>query len=153
MLLIGFENLSGLKINYTKSELVPLNLTQSEGSQITTIIGCKIVSLPITYLGVPLHWHKLRIKDWDFLVNKVDLKLEHWKGKLLSIGGRLTLVKAVLSAIPIYWMVIFRIPIRVRKRIDRVCRKFLWHGGNTIRKKYNLVSWQQICYNQDQGGL
>jgi hypothetical protein len=77
MLLIWFENLSGLKINYTKSEFIPLNLSESEGTQLANILGCKIASLLITYLGVPLHWHKLRNKDWDFLVNKVETKLEH----------------------------------------------------------------------------
>jgi hypothetical protein len=39
MLLIGFKNLLGLKINYTKSELIPLNLSESEGTQLANILG------------------------------------------------------------------------------------------------------------------
>jgi hypothetical protein len=31
ILLLGFENLSGLEINFTKSGIMPLNLTPDEG--------------------------------------------------------------------------------------------------------------------------
>jgi hypothetical protein len=110
------ENLSGLKINFIKSEIVPLNLTKEEGIQYANILECKVSSFPITYLGVPLHWHKLKNKDWDFLISKIENKLENWKEKLLSIGGRLTLIKSVLSAMPLYWMSIFRLPVQVRKK-------------------------------------
>jgi hypothetical protein len=63
LLLVGFEYLSGLKINYSKSEMIPLNLTETESYRLANVIGCKIGILPIKYLGVPLHWKKLRIRD------------------------------------------------------------------------------------------
>jgi hypothetical protein len=63
LLLVGFEYLSGLKINYSKSEMIPLNLTETESYRLANVIGCKIGTLPIKYLGVPLHWKKLRIRD------------------------------------------------------------------------------------------
>jgi hypothetical protein len=51
LLMQGFENMSGLKINYTKSELIPLNISHQEGIQLANMLGCKLGSLPITYLG------------------------------------------------------------------------------------------------------
>jgi hypothetical protein len=62
-LLVCFENLSGLKINYEKSTLVPLNILDNEGQLYATILGCETNKLPITYLGVPLHWKKLKSTD------------------------------------------------------------------------------------------
>ena len=62
-LLLCFENLSGLKINFDKSEMVPLNISASTGQELAGIVGCKLVSLPITYLGVPLHWKNLQERD------------------------------------------------------------------------------------------
>lgn len=53
--LLAFENLPGMKINFSKSVMVPLNLTDLEGQQLAQIFGCDISSLPITYLGLPLH--------------------------------------------------------------------------------------------------
>jgi hypothetical protein len=55
LLLVGFENLSGLKINYTKSELIPLNLTDEESTCLAQIFGYKVDKLLINYFGVPLH--------------------------------------------------------------------------------------------------
>jgi hypothetical protein len=71
--------MSGLRINYTKSELIPLNITQKEGTTFVNILECKIGKLPITYLGPPLHWKKLNKTDWDFLINKVE-KIHSGKG-------------------------------------------------------------------------
>jgi hypothetical protein len=69
-----------------------------KSTELAQIFECKISKLPITYLGVPLHWKQLKINDWKFLTNKIEKKLAGWKGKLLSLGGRLTLIKYVLSA-------------------------------------------------------
>jgi hypothetical protein len=77
LLLVGFENMSGLKINYSKSELMPLNLFDNEGNHLAGILGYKIGCLRIKYLGVPLQWKKLRNRDCDFLINKVDKKLDN----------------------------------------------------------------------------
>jgi hypothetical protein len=62
-LLLSFEEFLGLKINYSKSSLVPLNISDQESIDYATILGCEISNLPITYLGVPLHWKKLRVSD------------------------------------------------------------------------------------------
>jgi hypothetical protein len=53
LLLIGYEHLTCLKINFIKSEMVPLNLQIN--SSYANILGCKISSFSITYLGMPLH--------------------------------------------------------------------------------------------------
>jgi hypothetical protein len=77
LLLVGFENMSGLKINYSESELIPLNLSDNEDNHLAGILGYKIGCLRIKYLGVPLQWKKLRNRDCDFLINKVDKKLDN----------------------------------------------------------------------------
>lgn len=55
LLLSGFENMSGLKINFHKSDMIPLNLSESESNIIASRFGCFVTHLPITYLGVPIH--------------------------------------------------------------------------------------------------
>jgi hypothetical protein len=51
-------------------------------------------------------------------------------------------------------MSLFRLPIFVRKKIDQLCKRFLWFGGSSVRKKtYYLISWKHICTSIDQGGL
>jgi hypothetical protein len=64
----------GLKINYSKSEIIILNLTNQLAHSLANIIGCKIGIFPIKYLGVSLHAKKLRNRDWEFLINKVQKK-------------------------------------------------------------------------------
>jgi hypothetical protein len=72
----------------------------------------------------------------------------------LSLGGRLILIKYVSGAILIYWMSIYRLPTKVRLRLEQLGRRFLWFGGNSVRKKgICLVSWKIICTNIEQGGL
>lgn len=58
-LLLGFELLYGLKINFDKSVMVPLNLSDSLASSLAEQLCCSLSNLHITYLGVPLHtWKK-----------------------------------------------------------------------------------------------
>jgi hypothetical protein len=50
-----FEGLSGLKINFTKSELVALNIFSELASNFVIQLNCKLSSLPMKYLGLFLH--------------------------------------------------------------------------------------------------
>ena len=58
--LVLFENLSGMRINYHKSELIPINLEPPDIHRISHIFCCPVGDFPIKYLGVPLHFDKLR---------------------------------------------------------------------------------------------
>ena len=131
--------------------MIPLNISPSLASSLASQLGCNIAALPITYLGVPLHWKKLSPSDWQPLISKIENKLQTWKGNLLSLGGRITLLNYVLSAIPLYWLSIYKLPVEIRKSID-IRKRLLWSGTNT-NKKYHLVSWDHICLNKNQGGL
>jgi hypothetical protein len=59
-IMIFFEKISGMRINYSKSELTPINLDEEETQGYAKIFFCKIGRFPFTYLGVPLHYEKLR---------------------------------------------------------------------------------------------
>ena len=52
-LLMWFEAISGLRINLDKSEILPMG--RVENVEILALkLGCKVGSLPSTYLGLPL---------------------------------------------------------------------------------------------------
>jgi hypothetical protein len=59
---------------------------------------------------VPLHFDKLRREDIQPVVDKIIKIILGWKGKLLSFGARLALLKACFVSIPIYLMSAIRFP-------------------------------------------
>jgi hypothetical protein len=68
-LLICFELVSGLKVNLAKSIIVPVGEV-SDIDLLAEFLGCKVGSLPITYLGMPLGaWFKDKA-CWNGVVEK-----------------------------------------------------------------------------------
>ena len=57
LLLCAFEQLSGLKINFHKSELFCFGAAKANQNEYAQIFGCNVGSLPFRYLGIPMH-HK-----------------------------------------------------------------------------------------------
>ena len=72
---------------------------------------CPSASLPIVYLGLLLGGHSSSRSFWSDLIQRVENHLAPWKKKFLNKGGRLVLIKAVLSSIPTYYMSVFKMPI------------------------------------------
>jgi hypothetical protein len=64
LLLCAFEQASGLKINFHKSELVCFGQAQEAVEQYTTLFECQEGSLPLKYLGIPIHCKRLSNADW-----------------------------------------------------------------------------------------
>ncbi|XP_074297132.1 uncharacterized protein LOC141627815 [Silene latifolia] len=64
----------------------------------------------------------------------------------------MVLVQAVLKTLHNYWASIFILPAGVFKRIEAICRNFLWDGGVDYLRS-PLVSWEKICRPKNEGGL
>ncbi|XP_028085774.1 uncharacterized protein LOC114286748 [Camellia sinensis] len=89
---------------------------------------------------------------WNPIVEKIRKRLEGWNRALLSRRGRYTLVKTVLSGIPIYFMSVFKIPVKVAKSIEKSMRDFLWEGKDE-KKKDHLVNWETVSLSKEKGVL
>jgi hypothetical protein len=61
--MICFEQISGMKINYHKSDMTSIGLDEEEILQMAQVLCCKMGSFPFKYLGVPLHHEKLKRED------------------------------------------------------------------------------------------
>ncbi|GJR22073.1 hypothetical protein Tco_0970600 [Tanacetum coccineum] len=79
---------------------------------------------PFNYLGVKVGGIMSRLSSWDDVIAKLFARLSKWKLKSLSIGGRLTLIKSVLSSLPLYYMSSFKIPKGVLSKMESIRRNF-----------------------------
>ncbi|GKA03662.1 hypothetical protein Tco_0676443 [Tanacetum coccineum] len=82
----------------------------------------------------------------------VNCTLSKWKVKLLSIGGRSTLVKAVLGSVGIYYMSFFKVPESILSDIERLRAKYFW-GGEPDSKLLIWIKWENVLASLEKGGL
>jgi hypothetical protein len=64
------------------------------------------------------------------LIDKITDYLPGWKASLMNKAGRLVLVRAVLTAAPIYLLIAMDLPKWYLKAIDKKCRVFSGRGRN-----------------------
>ena len=73
-----FEAMAGLKINLAKSEIIPVG-TVPNLAELASELGCKIGSLPTSYLGLPLGAKHKALGVWDSIEERYRKKLAAWK--------------------------------------------------------------------------
>jgi hypothetical protein len=61
------------------------------------LFGCGQGQFPIRYLGIPIHYRRLTNDKWKVVKERLQFTLSSWKGKLLSLEGRLVLINPVLT--------------------------------------------------------
>lgn len=74
-LLNTFAESSGLRVNFSKSMLVPINLTEDKTKHLAATFGCSVGSFTFTYLGLPLGLTKPRVDDFMPLVTRCERRL------------------------------------------------------------------------------
>ncbi|KAK3212501.1 hypothetical protein Dsin_017207 [Dipteronia sinensis] len=145
-LLRCFELAAALKLNCHKFCLVKIGKRGSTEVDWADTFHCGQATLLKTYLDLPLGARPASKAFWDPVVKRIENRMAQWKRKFLNQGGRLVLIKAVLSSIPTYYLWIFKLPTGVAHVIEKPQRSFFW--GDGVEKKKN--SCCQLGYDLQQ---
>ncbi|GKE20774.1 RNA-directed DNA polymerase, eukaryota [Tanacetum coccineum] len=105
------------------------------------IQGCLNSSMGyILVNGVKVGASSSRSSYWDKVLAKISARLSKWKIKTLSIGGRLTLIKSVLTSLTLYHMSLYKAPMGVLNRMESLRRRF-FNGVDKNERKISLIGW------------
>ncbi|GJT58884.1 RNA-directed DNA polymerase, eukaryota, reverse transcriptase zinc-binding domain protein [Tanacetum coccineum] len=120
---------SGLRINIHKSNIYGIEVSNDEISSLASRTGCASVFFPFTYLGLPIG-----------------------ANMNLTSRGRLTLIKAVLGSLGIYYLSIFKALESILNTLESLRSRFFW-GGSQDSKNMAWVKWSHVLPSFDKGGL
>lgn len=90
---------------------------------------------------------------WGDVICKLKSKIASWGGHWLTKAGKLTLIKFVLSALPIYQASFLLAPKSITDQVSKLICDFLWRGGKGIQTKFHLVNWDTVKHPILEGGL
>jgi hypothetical protein len=76
LVLYCFEWLTGLKINYHKSEVFGFGVSQVEKEELANMLNYVLGELPMKYLGIPVSDHHLGMGAFGFLPQKILSRLD-----------------------------------------------------------------------------
>lgn len=82
-------------------------------SHYAQMLGYKVDPWPLKYFGLPLGESTKSCVFWDLVVERVQKNLSCWKFSYISLGGRIILIKAALTNVPVYYMSLFKMPVKV----------------------------------------
>ncbi|GJR98128.1 RNA-directed DNA polymerase, eukaryota [Tanacetum coccineum] len=143
---------SGVKINLHKSKLTGIGVSKDQVDLAASLVGCSTFYPPFHYLGVKVGASMSRLNSWKDVISKLSSRLSKWKLKTLSIGGRLTLLKSVLTAIPLYYMSLYKAPAGILKDMESIRRRF-FNGAEKNERKMVWSRWEHILASKKNRGL
>ena len=82
--------------------------------------------------------------DWQPVIAKVERRLERWQTRVLFSGGRLVLLQLVPSAIPVFYLSMFKPPVWNWKELRRTDDKDCW-----TRQTRSLNQWAGLTFEPD----
>ncbi|EOY02245.1 Uncharacterized protein TCM_016772 [Theobroma cacao] len=148
-----YEQVFGQQVNHQKSCFITANgCALSRRQIISHTTGFHHKTLPVTYLGAPLHKGPKKVFLFDSLISKIRDRISGWENKILSPGGRITLLRSVQSSQPMYLLQVLKPPVTVIEKIERLFNSFLW-GDSNDGKKLHWTAWSKITFPVSEGGL
>jgi len=128
--LLLLEEVLGLKVNFSKSMLTGYNIPHTWLSDAASALNCRTGTIPFVYLGLSIGGDSRRLSFWKPVVDRITARLSSWHNRFLSFGGRLVLLKFVLSSLPVYFLSFFKAPTGIISYIESIFKRFfVWLGG------------------------
>lgn len=92
----------------------------TNATDFASVLGCSIAPFPIMCLGLPLGAKSSSKAVWNPMIERASRRQSSRKGRYLSKGGKLTMVKSVLSSLPIHFLSLFKAPVSVVNQLERI---------------------------------
>ncbi|XP_048599212.1 uncharacterized protein LOC125579275 [Brassica napus] len=148
-----YEKVSGQMINISKSSITFSVKTPAETkTSAKTILGIQKEGGVGKYLGLPEHFGRRKKDLFTSIVDRIRQRASNWSTRFLSRAGKLTMLKAILTAIPTYAMSCFQLPKNLCNRIQSALTRFWW-DESTDKKKMCWVAWEKLTKPKAVGGL
>ena len=145
-LLKHFANCTGLRLNKDKTQAIQLG---KESQKIVHKFGLRWNEDNIKVTGITvgknIEYVQSRILE-DKLI-KIEALLNMWKSRILTIKGKITLLRSKVLPILLYVASIVYVPDDLIRQVDGLFFNFIWPSGKHHIKKKVLI--QQI----EDGGL
>lgn len=126
-ILLRYERLSGQAVNFRKSTVTfSSNTRDTIRAQVCATLQVQEVATPGNYLGMPMSMGRRKNAAFKFLLDRVSQKIQAWKHKSISKGGKLVLLKNAAQTIPNFRMNLFKIPAEICSGIQRQMNAFWW---------------------------
>ena len=140
-----FKNISGLKINSTKTEGLWIGSSKENKAK---PLGIKWPNEPIKTLGVYFTYDPKLLKEKNFIERLDSIKklINVWSSRGLSVDGKVTIIKSFLIPKFVYVCSVLPTPNELAKQLNQLLFKFLWNGTDKVTR----VS---VINEYEEGGL
>ncbi|XP_058756614.1 uncharacterized protein LOC131629831 [Vicia villosa] len=146
----AFEIMSGLKVNFYKSNIYGVNLSDRM-LNMESFLACGVRYLPFKILGVMVADSPRKEVMWKEVINIMRNRLSIWSSRFLSIGGKVVLINSMFNSLPLYSLSFYRAP-KSHSRDKKNPRKVTLEGVEGSRG-IQWLSWSKVCKEKNQGGL
>jgi hypothetical protein len=119
-----FGEASGLKVNYNMTTAILIRADTEAEFVVKEVLGCQLASFPIKYQGLQLALRPLTKAEWQPLMVGVIHCVLAWQKGMIARAGRLTLIKAVITARPIHQLVVEDAPAWLLEEVTKWLRAF-----------------------------
>ena len=102
------------------------------------------------YLGLPALVGVDRSDCFKHFVERIRERIGVWMAKLLSMGGKQLLLKAIAQAIPVFAMSVFGLPKVICKEITDLISQFWW-GDDEEHRRMHWYTWWKLFYPKCEG--
>ena len=123
-----FADMSTLKVNFHKSLLVDINIGESWLVEVASILNCIVCKILFLYLGLSIGGDPRKLVFWELVIATIKTRLSRWQSRFLSSGGRLVLLKYVLTSLPVYALSFFKALSSIISLIESIFKKINWVG-------------------------
>ena len=137
-----FKLLSGLKVNYDKTEILRIGSIRGSQCKLENKLEIKWSNDYITLLGVKVtpDWEKCFKINICPIIDKIKNLIGLWSQRDLSVYGKITIVKSFLTSQLVYMFSVLPSPDDdILIEIETILYKFIWSGKPDKIKRNILI--------------
>lgn len=142
----------GQKVNHHKSGfLTYATLSDLRKRFVAQVTGFRSQAFPMTYLGCPLYSGRWKKSYFAAICTSLASRVLSWKERLLSVDGKLVMIRSVLAPMPIYIFPVSNHPRGIFDKLEQILANFLW--SSDFGPRFHWIKWIQLCKPIEEGGV